>query len=325
MNNATKLALVIGGALLIAVLGYYYVNRDTTGPSHLISSPEELASRNEVSGTPGPNVQYGPTGPGGVGSGPMGSQAPPSVGPDTPPMGAGTGATAGGGPGSTPGYGPTASGYGPGTSTGGMPPSSGSAYPGTQPAGMGPSATPPTTRPAVEPVHPVHPVTDPLPPPRAPEHVDITPPPRETGSSEYVIKSGETFGSIAKKTYGSETHWREIAQANPLVDPSKLKVGQKIRLPDSVNGPAPRGAGTAGRDSGTTGGGGQDAGGAPVPKGITYIVKPGDTLSSIARQYYHDRSLMKVILQANKDLKGSAANIKPGMKLVIPPAPKGAN
>jgi LysM repeat protein len=48
---------------------------------------------------------------------------------------------------------------------------------------------------------------------------------------EYTIKSGDTFYNIAEKFYGTgkDDYW--IQKANPKVDPSKLKVGQKILIP----------------------------------------------------------------------------------------------
>jgi LysM repeat protein len=48
------------------------------------------------------------------------------------------------------------------------------------------------------------------------------------GGGEYVIKSGDTFGKIAKN---NNTTSSAIQDANPGVDPTKLKIGQKIRLP----------------------------------------------------------------------------------------------
>jgi len=52
--------------------------------------------------------------------------------------------------------------------------------------------------------------------------------PAVAGPDEYVIKSGDTFRKIATAT---GTTSADIAAVNPNVNPSKLHVGQKIKLP----------------------------------------------------------------------------------------------
>ncbi|MEO6874200.1 MAG: LysM domain-containing protein [Opitutaceae bacterium] len=49
------------------------------------------------------------------------------------------------------------------------------------------------------------------------------------GPGEYVIKSGDTFSKIGKANGGFTG--KEVAAVNPEVNPSKLHVGQKIKLP----------------------------------------------------------------------------------------------
>jgi len=49
------------------------------------------------------------------------------------------------------------------------------------------------------------------------------------GPGEYVIKAGDTFAKIGRANGGFSG--AEVASVNPGVDPSKLKVGQKIKLP----------------------------------------------------------------------------------------------
>ena len=48
------------------------------------------------------------------------------------------------------------------------------------------------------------------------------------GPGEYVIKAGDTFSKIGK-AHGFTGG--DVASVNPGVDPSHLKVGQKIKLP----------------------------------------------------------------------------------------------
>src|SRR4030095_473310 len=88
--------------------------------------------------------------------------------------------------------------------------------------------------------------TTPLPPP---ETNIISPPPPPlpqdnlappSGSSEHTIIKGETFAILAKK-YGVTT--KAIEAANPGVNPTRLKIGQKIKIPPPK--PASNGSGTA--------------------------------------------------------------------------------
>lgn len=48
------------------------------------------------------------------------------------------------------------------------------------------------------------------------------------GPGEYVIKSGDSFAKVAR---AQGVSLADIQAVNPGVDPSKLKVGQKIKLP----------------------------------------------------------------------------------------------
>jgi hypothetical protein len=47
----------------------------------------------------------------------------------------------------------------------------------------------------------------------------------------YTVKSGDTLQSIAAKIYGTSKKWSDIASANNLRDPNRLKPGQVLKLP----------------------------------------------------------------------------------------------
>ena len=121
----------------------------------------------------------------------------------------------------------------------------------------------------------------------------------------YTIKPGDTFISIAIAQYGSELRWVEIAQANQTVDPIKLQVGQIIRLPADqqvslAKEPLPVSQ--------------------PPSRGVNYLVRPGDTLSSIAKEYYNDVNSWRIIYNANRSVIGPNPNRIPvGQQLQIPP------
>lgn len=120
------------------------------------------------------------------------------------------------------------------------------------------------------------------------------PGPSETlGASgiEHIVVKGDSFYLLGKK-YGIS--YKAIAEANPGVDPTRLKIGQKVRIPPaSVSQTASLFMGSNGPEK-------------------TYTVKSGDTLMKIARSY---GVTVKGLRSANR-LRTD--QIKVGQKLVIP-------
>jgi nucleoid-associated protein YgaU len=56
-----------------------------------------------------------------------------------------------------------------------------------------------------------------------------------------------------------------------------------------------------------------------IPSGArTHIVQKGDTLSKLARQYYHDQSKWKKIYDANRSRIKNKDRLEVGQKLIIP-------
>jgi nucleoid-associated protein YgaU len=57
-----------------------------------------------------------------------------------------------------------------------------------------------------------------------------------------------------------------------------------------------------------------------------YVVRSGDNLSRIARAYYNDPGLWRLIYDANRRTIGDdPGRLRVGMRLTIPPAPKPAD
>ena len=54
------------------------------------------------------------------------------------------------------------------------------------------------------------------------------------------------------------------------------------------------------------------------PSGQTYTVKPGDSLSKIAKQFYGDANDYMEIFNANRDKLSDPNKIQPGQELLIP-------
>jgi nucleoid-associated protein YgaU len=53
----------------------------------------------------------------------------------------------------------------------------------------------------------------------------------QTGSQDYTVQPGDNLSKISKHFYGDANKYLEIAKANNLEDPDKIKVGQKLVIP----------------------------------------------------------------------------------------------
>jgi LysM repeat protein len=124
----------------------------------------------------------------------------------------------------------------------------------------------------------------------------VTPVVPETTGTEYTVVKGDTLGKIAK-AHGVTL--KVLEAANPNVQPTKLKVGQKLILPA---GGATAPSETSATSAGTTGAGGEES----------YVVKSGDTLTKIAKSH---GTTVKVIETENNL---STTKIKVGQKLKMP-------
>lgn len=148
--------------------------------------------------------------------------------------------------------------------------------------------------------NPTNPPVDTNPPPSNPTTPvvvqDVTPAAAPAAPAEYTIAQGDTFSTIAAKF---RVTTRAIIDANPGVDPKRLQIGQKIKIPPP---PAASAANT-----GTPGAATQTANGEQI-----YTVVSGDTLTLIARK---TGSTVKAIRSANNLTTDS---IKVGQKLKIP-------
>lgn len=141
--------------------------------------------------------------------------------------------------------------------------------------------------------------SNPISPPVANQPVSIGPS-RTNPTQDYIVQAGDTMSSIAESWFGDPNKWSLIARENPLVDPNRLAIGDKLRLPP------------------------KDAKPAPVEKVVkndaTFTVRSGDTLAKIAREYFGDVAKWKAIYDANRSVIGDdPAALKPGMKLKMPP------
>ncbi len=177
-----------------------------------------------------------------------------------------------------------------------------------------------TEQPAGEPI--VIPPPEQVPQPRQPEVVK--PPEPESGAEGPVgeqtpfgeapfrwvtVQSGDTFARIAERELGSKNLANAVSRANPLKDPTRLRVGDKVKVPIDPSNPQ-------GRPDPTPPQPGQ-----PEGKVIEYTVKPGDTLSGIAQEFYGSVRYIDFIYQSNRDRLRSKDDLKLGQVLRLPPKP----
>ncbi len=52
------------------------------------------------------------------------------------------------------------------------------------------------------------------------------------GKQVYTIQSGDNLSKISKYFYGNANKYMDIAKANGLADPDKIKVGQQLTIPE---------------------------------------------------------------------------------------------
>jgi LysM repeat protein len=119
----------------------------------------------------------------------------------------------------------------------------------------------------------------------------------EVAGMEYVVVKGDSLAKIAKK---NGVTLSALKAANPGVEPTKLKVGQKLSIPASSSGAAAPAAAGAQASTGSSMG------------GEAYTVKSGDTLTKIAKAHGTTVKAIKAASNLTTD------HIKVGQKLTIP-------
>jgi nucleoid-associated protein YgaU len=135
---------------------------------------------------------------------------------------------------------------------------------------------------------------------------------RESGRT-HTIATGETFVSIARAAYGDGKYFKAVEDANPNVDPGRLKPGMTIQLPPASqvkearkSAKAPGAASAASLSS----------------DGKTYTVQKNDSLYRIAKKVYGNGARSDDLYAANKQTIGpDSTRLRVGMVLTLPEAP----
>jgi len=141
--------------------------------------------------------------------------------------------------------------------------------------------------------------------------------PRNPTKTDSFIRAREndTLIRIAKRELQDADRWQEVARLNDIQKPYVVTIGQLIYLP---TGPASSGNARAASTSGRSGQP-QNAnlGNSPsTPAARTHVVKNGESLMVISRQYFNTTKHWQKILEAN-NLK-SDRDLRTGMKITIP-------
>ncbi|MHC4218637.1 MAG: LysM peptidoglycan-binding domain-containing protein [Planctomycetota bacterium] len=140
-------------------------------------------------------------------------------------------------------------------------------------------------------------------PPAAPE--------KTPGYVDYTIREGDSMWTIADHWLGDASRWGAIADANPAIDPDRLRVGQRIRIPGADAPAAGPKLNTPARVPAA-----DQAAGASF-----HTVRSGDTLSRIAQTHYRDATKWRAIFDANRTaIGGDPDRLEVGMRLRLPPA-----
>lgn len=141
------------------------------------------------------------------------------------------------------------------------------------------------------------------------------------GARTHKIARGETFASISKAVYGDARYYDQIAQANPKVNPNRLRPGTVINLPDAAEVKSSSKS-VAKPAAGTT----SDASKKPAAPAVDaqkeYRVVAGDSLYKISMHLYGSGEEADHLYEMNKDKIGpDRGKLKLGAILKIPSPP----
>lgn len=125
---------------------------------------------------------------------------------------------------------------------------------------------------------------------------------------EYVVKSGDSLGTIAKSHSISKA---ELIELNKIADPNKIRVGQKLLIPKRAH--VASSSASKAHEAKPKVKKSEPAAGATLATGLNeYVVQAGDSLSKVASKF---NSKVSELREVNKLVSDK---LKVGQKLIIP-------
>lgn len=133
-------------------------------------------------------------------------------------------------------------------------------------------------------------------------------------TSEHTVARGETLSQISQERLGTSRRWQEIVALNPGLDPNRLVVGQKIKLP---------GGGAAAADAPTSVAAQVEPAARSAGTGGSYTIRSGDVLSRIAEAQLGSVKEVQAILALNPGLDPNRLIV--GQVIAMPQGASGVN
>src|SRR5688572_16905584 len=142
------------------------------------------------------------------------------------------------------------------------------------------------------------------------------------GRNQHVVKSGETFSSIAQMAYGSAAYYPHVLRANPGLNPTNLKPGLVINLPAAEEVKASAAAEKSAKASADAPAGAKMVDEVKIDATRQYKVVSGDSLYKIGQKLYGSGLMGDKIYEMNRQVIGSdPKRLKLGMVLELPQPP----
>ncbi|MGD2099611.1 MAG: LysM peptidoglycan-binding domain-containing protein [Desulfobacterales bacterium] len=131
----------------------------------------------------------------------------------------------------------------------------------------------------------------------------------------HTVQPDESISTLAEQYYGDYRKFHLIADYNEMEDPTRIKVGQDIKIPVIEGVPI---MADPGQIKAVEGASSEELSGRIIAvKGyVMHTVKPEESLSKLAMKYYGDYSKFHVIAQFNNLEDGT--NVRVGQELKIP-------
>ncbi len=137
----------------------------------------------------------------------------------------------------------------------------------------------------------------------------------------YTVQAGDNFSRIAGKLYGNKNLYKVLVDANPTLDPARLKPGMTINAPAKDTLPAAAVVTTTAETRNAVDPTAAETIGA-IDASKQYVIKPGDTLHKISLRLYGKTNRWSSIYDLNKEKIGpNAERLKIGTVLTLPEPP----